>query len=232
MDLHPRLSHIIKKIEAAKPTAIKEVAPSIATNQPVAAVTEKIVQNNEKKELRKKQAALSLSERKKLAFEEMKKRPVDLEPKSNRIFRTGIEASMARIFMTKLGDPPPPPFTTAIPLRDEAHLVEILIANNPVLESDTEAQRESKAMVELAKKEMAAYIREGGDPKDFLAYYHGKLRDAFEFRRDSAKSFVKVLREEPEIAREYLDELNKNLADKGISAIKPNEQQKKKMGME
>jgi len=184
------------------------------------------------REIRRKISAIPLREREDLAFEEMERKPIDLAPKTNRIFRTGVEASMARIFMTRLGDPPPPPFTTAIPLRDEAHLAEILVADNPALESDTEEQREAKETVELAKKEMSDYIKAGGDPGDFLAYYRGKLQDAFETRRESAKAFMQVLREEPDIAGEYLEQLNDRLAEKGIRTIELTEKQKQRMGIE
>lgn len=139
---------------------------------------------------------------------------------------------MARIFMTRLGDPPPPMFTTMVPLRDEAHLAEILIAANPVLDTDTEAQRASKEMVVLAKKEMIDYIKKGGQPEDFLKYYHGKLQEAFDIRRESAKSLMSVARDDPSIAGEYLERINKELADKGIRQIELNEKQRKRLGLE
>ena len=185
-----------------------------------------------KKEFRKAIAKLANEERRHLAFEEMKNRKIPLFPKTNRIFRTGVEASMARIFMTRLGDPPPPMFTTVVPLRDEANLAEILIAANPVLDTDTEAQRESKEMVSLAKKEMIDYIKKGGEPEEFLRYYHGKLQEAFDLRRESAKSFMSMAREDPSIAGEYLKLINKELANKGIRQIELNERQRKRLELE
>ena len=214
----------------AERVLIEEAVPQIPTNRPTEAAVQEA--KPDMRDLRKKTAALPLREREDMAFEEMKRKPIDLTPKTNRIFRTGIETSMARIFMTKLGDPPPPPFTTAIPLRDEAHLAEILVAGNPVLESDTDEQREAKEIVELAKKEMAAYIKDGGEPEGFLAYYRGKLQEAFETRRESAKEFMRVLREDPDIAGEYLERINGRLAEKGIKTIELTEKQKQRMGIE
>jgi len=205
-------------------------ASPVATN--VQPVETNAPLENQNAGLRKELAQMTKAERKAYAFEEMQKQPIPLEPKSNRIFRTGIEASMARIFMTELGDAPPPFFTTAVPLRDEAHLAEILIAQNPVLETDTEAQKASKEMVALAKKEMIDYIKKGGEPADFLKYYHGKLQEAFDCRRESMKSLMTVAREDPSIAGEYLERVNKELAERGIKQINLTEKQRKRLGLE
>ena len=227
----PRTETLPVPEEPKKPSALaKEVTPAAAP-EPIAETNAAPVENP-LKTLRKEIAKLPLEERKRLAFEEMQNRKIPLAPKTNRIFRTGIEASMARIFMTQLGDPPPPPFTTVVPLRDEAHLAEILIAHNPILETDTEAQKASKEMVALAKKEMMEFVKNGGNPEDFLKYYHGKLKEAFEFRRESMKSLMQVSRDDPSITAEYLDRLNKELADKGIKQIELNEKQRKRLGLE
>ena len=227
----PRTETLPVPEEPKKPSALaKEVTPAAAP-EPIAETNAAPVENP-LKALRKEIAKLPLEERKRLAFEEMQNRKIPLAPKTNRIFRTGIEASMARIFMTQLGDPPPPPFTTVVPLRDEAHLAEILIAHNPILETDTEAQKASKEMVALAKKEMMEFVKNGGNPEDFLKYYHGKLKEAFEFRRESMKSLIQVSRDDPSITAEYLDRLNKELADKGIKQIELNEKQRKRLGLE
>ena len=177
-------------------------------------------------------SGLSKAEKENLYFSELAKKKIDLSPRTNRIFRSGLEASIARIFMTVPGDPPPPPFTTVIPLRDEAHLEQILTSANPILESDTEQQKESKKMVELAKKELIKFINEGGNPEDFLNHYHSILRESFDLRRESAKSFMKVAREEPEIAQQYLNELNKNLSERGIKEIQLSDKQKERLGLQ
>ena len=153
-----------------------------------------------KDELREKLKGLSPEERFDVAFKMMQERKIDLTPTTNTPFRTGIELSMARIFMTRVGFPPPPIHTTFLPIQDEAHLAEILIAGNPVIEGDSEEIKEAKATVELVKKEMIAYIKDGGHPEDFMAHYYNKLQTAFQERRDSLKEIARVAIEEPEIA--------------------------------
>jgi hypothetical protein len=58
------------------------------------------------------------------------------------------------------------------------------------------------------------------------------LRESFDLRRESAKSFMKVAREEPEIAQQYLDELNKNLSERGIKEIQLSDKQKERLGLQ
>lgn len=218
-------------VPEAKSSRIAEVAPEIAAPSPVEVVKEKTVDPEKIKEVKRLQA-LSKEEREEIAYQKLKEKPLDLTPKTNRIFRTGTEASLARIFMTRVGDPPPPFFTTKIPLRDEAHLAEILIADNPALETDSDAQRETKEMVELAKKEMIQFIRDGGAPEEFLEYYHGKLQEAHMVRSEAMKTFMSVAREDPTIASDYLERLNESLNEKGIRAIELSEKQKQRFGIE
>ena len=134
--------------------------------------------------------------------------------------------------MTRVGDPPPPILTTFIPIQDEAHLTEILFANNPVIEGDSEQVKEAKATVEQVQKEMIAYIKDGGDPQTFMSYYHTKLQDAFLERRDSIKEVARVAIEEPEIAQKFYQEVNKRLESKGIAPIELTEKQKQRLGLE
>lgn len=185
-----------------------------------------------KEELREKLKGLSPEERFDVAFKMMQERKIDLTPTTNTPFRTGIELSMARIFMTRVGFPPPPLHTTFLPIQDEAHLAEILIAGNPVIEGDSDEIKEAKATVELVKKEMIAYIKEGGHPEDFMAHYYSKLQSAFQERRDSLKEIARVAIEEPEIAQEFYKTINKNLESKGITPIELTEKQKQRLGLE
>jgi hypothetical protein len=185
-----------------------------------------------KDELREKLKGLSPEERFDVAFKMMQERKIDLTPTTNTPFRTGIELSMARIFMTRVGFPPPPIHTTFLPIQDEAHLAEILIAGNPVIEGDSEEIKEAKATVELVKKEMIAFIKDGGHPEDFMAHYYNKLQTAFQERRDSLKEIARVAIEEPEIAQEFYNTINKRLESKGITPIELTEKQKQRLGLE
>ena len=207
----------VKTQKPSKPKAIKDA-------------TQKTV--SPKEALREKLKKMTREEREEYAYKKIQERKIDLTPTTNRPFRTGIELSMARIFMTRVGDPPPPILTTFIPIQDEAHLTEILFANNPVIEGDSEQVKEAKATVEQVKKEMIAYIKDGGDPQTFMSYYHTKLQDAFLERRDSIKEVARVAIEEPEIAQKFYQEVNKRLESKGIAPIELTEKQKQRLGLE
>lgn len=212
---------------AKKPTRIQEVTPA-----PAPKAAEKPEKAPEPKKPSNREAILKMTpeERHELAVERIRQRGLDLTPTTNRPFRTGTELQMARIFMTELGDAPPPFFP--MPLEDEVHLADILIANNPAIEGDSEKVKQAKEMVELAKKEMRAYIKEGGDPHNFLSYYQGKLWSAFEERNMAAKEMMRVAREEPDIAADFCAAANKKLEEKGIKPFELPQKIKQKIGME
>ena len=215
--------------------AEKKVEKRIKTKQPLKS---KVVKEEKEKHISPKEALraklkkMTREEREEYAYKKLQERKIDLTPTTNRPFRTGIELSMARIFMTRVGDPPPPILTTFIPIQDEAHLTEILFASNPVIEGDSEKVKEAKATVEQVKKEMIAYIKDGGDPQSFMSYYHTKLQDAFIEKRDTLKEVARVAIEEPEIAQKFYQEVNKRLEAKGISPIELTEKQKQRLGLE
>lgn len=213
------------------PSTIKEVAPAAAPVYKEEPKVEKEPDHSE--EIRKRREMLKKmtpEEKAQYRIDLIKSRPPDLTPTTNHPFRTGTEIQMARIFTTELGDPPPPFFP--MPIQDEVHLASILVSNNPALETDNEKVKDAKQMVELAKKEMREYLKEGGDPHEFLQYYHGKLTDAFQQRTMYAKEIVKVAKEDPDIALEFYEEANKKLAEKGIKPVKLNKQLKQRLGVE
>lgn len=146
-----------------------------------------------------------------------KETPLDLKPVTNRVFKTGVEQQIALIFTTPLGNPPP--FLARMSLREESHLTEILMNRVDPKENDPEKIKEAKEMVALAKEELRAYIKEGGDIETFLEYYHGKLQQAFQERSACQSSVMKVIREEPEIAADFIREINKKLDEKGIRRV-------------
>lgn len=158
-------------------------------------------------------------QRREFTLQELEKRPIDLTPTTNQPFRTGIELSMARIFLTEVGDMPPPPLTTFLPIQDEAHLAEILIANNPAIAGDSEKVKLAKEIVEGVKKELRAYIKDGGDVESFMQYYYAKLAGAYEERMEASRSVVKLAQEEPDIVYDYIERVNKHLREKGIKEI-------------
>ena len=164
-------------------------------------------------------------------LEIMKEREIDLTPTTNKPFRTGIEWQMARLFTTPLGRRPVP-LPPAIHVKDEAHMMEILSTANPALEGDSEQVKIMKKAVEAAKEELKNYIKEGGDYDGFMQYYHSKLMDAFTLRQEYVKQVLQVSKEDPSISKDFFDEANAKLAEKGIEPIKFTNWKMKKLGLD
>jgi hypothetical protein len=168
-------------------------------------------------------------ERMRYLFEEAAKKPIDLTPSTNRLFKTGTEQVMSWIFTTELGAMPPP--LPRIPIRDEAHMAEILMAKNPVFEGDSEKAKEAKQMVEMAKKELIKFLKEGGSVDEFFEYYRGELVQAHNEWKECQKSVLQVVREEPDLAAEYITEINNRLSQKGIRPVKLPPKLKEQLGI-
>lgn len=202
-----------RSVRESKPVA----AP--APERPVQPVEPPRVRNEKAIRLREKLKGATPEEQRRLRVEYMADRPIELASTTNRPFRTGLERSIAQIFMTQLGNMPPPFFTTKLPIKDEAHLMQILEHENEPTEGDSETVAEAKYLVNQVKKELRKYVDEGGKVEEFLEYYHGKLQEAFEERRIAHKEVLRTAHEDPSLAREFLDRVNKNLADKGIKPV-------------
>ncbi len=220
--------------EAVEESPVRKTAPKRA-GQPAKtekAAPEKPLTPAEKarRERALKLRKMSPEERIDFLFDEAAKKPIDLTAPTNRVFATGTEQVMSWIFTRKLGDMPPP--LPAISIRDEAHLAEIIMNQNVVQEGDSAQVAEAKEMVQLAKEELKKYIKEGGNIQDFLEYYRGKLVEAHDEWSASQRSVMKVLREEPEIALDYLDEVNARLEEKGIKPVTIPKRLLQKMGLE
>lgn len=199
----------------SKPHRIAVVA------KPVSNQTKKVEQIDDERTKRiARLKAMTPKERLDFLYEEAKKRDVDFTPSTNRAFKTGVEQVMSWIFTTKPGDPPPP--LPQISIFDEVHLAEIIIADNPVLETDSDRVKECKKTVALAKKELVAYIKEGGNLEDFLTYYRDQLREAYhDFTTAKRKIFTAYLEgEDSEVCRVYAEQINAELAQKGIKQVK------------
>lgn len=218
--------------EPTTETAIEVVTPEIA-EAPEPAVEEK------KEEVKKvdpakaaraaKLRAMTPAERMEFLFEEAKQKPIDFTTTTNRPFATGTEQVMSWIFNARVGDMPPP--MPRLPIRDEAHMAEILMANNPALEGDSEKVKAAKAMVERAKDACIEYVKEGGDVTEFLEYYRGQLVEAHEEWQAAQKSVMQVLREDPEIAAEFITEVNAHLEEKGIKPVNIPPRMREQLGL-
>jgi len=195
---------------------IEQAAPQIVTNVPAAAV-EETPEQIAKRQRGEKLKAMSPRERVDFLFKEAKKKKINLEPASNRVYATGTEQVMDWVFTTQLGDMPP--ILPKLPRFEEAHLIEILANQNEVRETDSARVRDGKEMVMLAKEELAKYLAEGGTAQEFLSYYHDKLREAHMQYQETERSVMKLAREEPEMLQDYLESVNKSLAEKGIKPV-------------
>lgn len=216
----------VEKVEK-EPTKIKEVKPAAApTFKEEVALPEKS-EADKRRELFAKMTPL---ERFDYAMAELKKKPIDLTPLSNQVFRTGTEQILSWLVHAVPGDMPPP--IPNIPIQDEMHLAEILIADNPVKEGDSEAVIEAKKGVEEAKKELRDYLKQGGEAKEFFDYYRGQLIQSHEEWIECQKSVVKVLQEDPTLAEEYVKEVNNRLAEKGIKPVLIPPPLRKKFGLD
>lgn len=178
---------------------------------------EESAQAKSRRERAEKIRNMSVEERIDFLFEEAEKRPLNLEPSTNRVFATGTEQVLSWIFTTRLGDAPPP--LPRISIHDEAHLAEILMNANEIKDTDSDRVADAKEMVMLAKAELKKFIKAGGDIEDFLEYYRGELVQAHNEWQESQRQAMQVLREEPELAADFISEVNGRLREKGIKPV-------------
>ena len=136
---------------------------------------------------------------------------------TNRTFKTGVEQLMSWVFTVEVGDMPMP--IPPIGEDDREQMAAILISKNEIKESDSEMAAFAKEQVDYAKKEMAEFIKQGGDPDEFLQYYFGQLRHAFEFRNEAQQQYYDMLEEDPDLAEEFARKVNESFDEKGIKHI-------------
>lgn len=222
-----------KKVDVEKPKKVRVEKPKkmrVEMPTPIVRSSKVIVTNSVREARLEKLRAMTPEQRKEFLLEEERQRPIDLTPSTNRVFRTGVEQVMAWIFTARKGNLPPP--LPGISIRDEAHMEEILASRNPLLEGDSEGAKDAKQMVELAKAELRDYLKQGGDVKEFLQYYHGQLLQAHHEWTDAQRSVMKTIRDDPDIAAVYIDEVNKRLSAKGIKPVNIPPRIKQRLGIE
>ena len=178
--------------------------------------------------------AKKLTTEEKLAIIEKKilEKPMDFStPTNNRAFRTGVEQSLAAIFATPLGAPPPP-----VPLRltpvTYLRLQEILDAPNTVFDDDSDKVAEAKMAVAMAKKELKKYMAEGGDPEKFLEHYYSELKQASDEWKAAQMELVRTMKTDPGLAVTLEAELNEHFSKKGIRPVKMPAKLKERYGIE
>ena len=136
------------------------------------------------------------------------------------IARNGVEQLMLQIFSREPGDMPLP-FPRDIPKADMDRLVEILLDKHPADEKDSETVKFDKETLQLAKKEMIKFIKDGGEPYDFLKYYHDQLSQSY-FRRHDAQVLASNMineGEDPAVIDAFIKKANAKLREDGIKEI-------------
>ena len=140
---------------------------------------------------------------------------------TNCTFKTGVEQLMSWVFTATPGFPPMPIPNLTQEERDT--LVAVLISKNTINENDSDDVKAAKEIVDQAKKEMAKFIREGGDPDEFLQYYYEELETAYRYRNEAIDQLEQLAEEDPDLAKEFGKKVNEKLAADGIAKIDVND---------
>ena len=205
----------------------KEVKPAKAAEplpEPVATGSEPVPKRESLRD-----PGLSAEKQEEMYEKKLVETPI-AEASTNRLFRTALEQVMGWVFTTQLGDMPPP--LPPIPDYDLVHLEEILNLKNTVQDTDTDRQANEKDIVDYVKKELKKFIDKGGDPEDFLKYYHDELKSAYAERSMAQERVMKIMQEDPAVAMEYMKEVNESLAAKGIKGVVLPERTLMRMGID
>jgi hypothetical protein len=134
-------------------------------------------------------------------------------PPSQMVFKTATEQALDVIFNTPVGSSPPPLIMLDIPRYELDKLGDILLQVDKYDKEDSDKVKERKLMVQRAKEEFKKFIDKGGKPRDFLDYYYNELQRCNLIWEESQRVAVEAARfEEPEIARELVEAINRKLA--------------------
>ena len=128
-----------------------------------------------------------------------------------------IEQLMLNIFSRERGDMPLP-FPDRLTKADMDELVPILMDKHPVSEKDSERVKYDKETLRIAKQAMTDWIRQGGDPYEFLKNYHEELCSTYFQRQDAIRMTQQMVKdgEDPEIIDEFIRRVNGKFRDSGI----------------
>lgn len=201
----------VKDVEGKDRAKIKEVKPAKAKVQP-----------EEKRPVKSKpktveEVVASLDDKPKPTIKVRQISPEEWDRLTNRTFKTGTEQLMSWVFSVHPGDMPMP--IPSISEEDRKNLAAILISKNEITDKDDDKTAFCKEQVDFAKKEMAKYIGDGGDPDDFLQYYFQELKLAFDKRNDAINQLQETHEEDPELAEQLREAINKKFEEEGIRTI-------------
>lgn len=215
--MRDRSMDVTKKNSDGHRAMIAEVTPSISTNAVQKSAVNVPSRQGKSKSRREAMKGLTSDQRYEYIVAEFKNRRLP-EASSNRYYRTSIEQTMGWVFTTRIGAMPPP--LPPVSVRDREHLAEILISDIPIADSDDEVVKDHKEMLRLAKKEMIEFIKQGGEPEEFLEYYHDQLKQANMKYNEARRSVIETVRENPDIAEEYIKRVNAQLKEQDIMSVR------------
>lgn len=138
----------------------------------------------------------------------------------NSLHKNAVEQVLLQIFTCEVGDMPWA-LPAALPEEEMKRLTEILISKNEIKDTDSETAVYGKEVLAAAKKEMMQFIKDGGEPEDFIVHYHDELEKAF-YAREDAREYVKEMldnKEDPKIIEALIEKTNEKFAAKGIKPI-------------
>lgn len=136
---------------------------------------------------------------------------------TNHWFKSGTEQIMSWVFTTELGTPPMP--IPKLSDKERQELVSVLIGKSEISEDDDEMTQYAKEAVNAAKKEMMQFIKDGGDPDDFLAFYYNQLELAWQYREQARVQGFDLTEEDPELGQQFLAKINESLRERGIREL-------------
>lgn len=147
-------------------------------------------------------------------------------------YRSVTEEALAQIFSIEPGMPPPP-FMPRIPDSDRKNMADILAFMSESKPDDSPETKEMREIVGQAKRMLAEYIGDGGDPDSFIDYYRGQLEHFSQLRADADKTFKQLFaaNEDPVVIKEYYQSANKVLEEKGIKPLSLTRRMKEILGM-
>jgi hypothetical protein len=127
-------------------------------------------------------------------------------PLQKQIFKSGTEQVISWIFMCPVGSMPP--MLPALPENELVNINDILDIPNKINDEDDEKTSLVKETIEAVKSELKRYIKDGGNVQEFLKYYHRKLVEAHERSNLARKELSSIVREHPELAEQFRNEVN------------------------
>ncbi len=208
-------TEVFKVNKQSKPLTVKT---AITPDKSVVPQKQTSISESAERERRRRMfASMTPDEKMEYLYNKIKETPLPDAPASNRVFRTGTEQVMSWIFSCELGSQPPllPPMS----LYDQAHLAEILLSDNVINDDDSDRARQAKETVQEVKKMFIDYVEDGGNPDDFLPYYHSQLVKAHDTWKEARAAIYQMVKTEPDIALEYARQVNKELEQEGIKPV-------------